>query len=240
MKSKGDICAIMNRFDDSIGQADVRHEGLLSNKFLDIKTNEEASKNELITTINNEFEKAHEIVEFDDYGELLSEAFNRSEDEISIEYNLTDETKRLLVFFRPENWERMDDDTKMDLIQRLVNEVGQSLDIDRIPTVNVAEGDDAYGFYDSKDNVITLNKEFFAESKELVNTIAHELRHAFQYIRAERLETREDALYKVNLDNYISAISLTDGGWLFFNDYYDQYVEVDARAFANKVTEAMA
>ena len=29
------------------------------------------------------------------------------------------------------------------------------------------------------------------------------------------------------------------GGWLFFTDYQDQYVEVDARAFANLFTEAM-
>ena len=57
--------------------------------------------------------------------------------------------------------------------------------------------------------------------------------------RAGLLETREDALYRVNLDNYISPIPLLGGGWLFFTDYQDQYVEVDARAFANLFTEAM-
>ena len=41
------------------------------------------------------------------------------------------------------------------------------------------------------------------------------------------------------LDNYISPLPLPGGGWLFFTDYQDQYVEVDARAFANLFTEAM-
>lgn len=80
---------------------------------------------------------------------------------------------------------------------------------------------------------------YFNDSSELVNTIAHEMRHAYQEYRAGLLETREDELYRVNLDNYISPVQLPEGGWLFFTDYQDQYVEVDARAFANLFTEAM-
>lgn len=48
-----------------------------------------------------------------------------------------------------------------------------------------------------------------------------------------------NALYKVNFDNYVSTRSLPGGGYLFFVDYLNQYVEVDARAFANLFTEAM-
>lgn len=47
------------------------------------------------------------------------------------------------------------------------------------------------------------------------------------------------SLYKVSFDNYISPVPLPGGGWLFFVDYFDQYVEVDARAFANKFAEVM-
>ena len=96
-----------------------------------------------------------------------------------------------------------------------------------------------YGFYSPSDNTINLNRQYFDNPVELVNTIAHEMRHAYQEYRAGLLETREDALYRVNLDNYISPIPLPGGGWLFFTDYQDQYVEVDARAFANLFTEAM-
>ena len=72
-----------------------------------------------------------------------------------------------------------------------------------------------------------------------INTIAHEMRHAYQEQRAGILETKEDALFKLNLDNYISPVPLPGCGWLFFTDYQDQYVEADARAFANLFTEAM-
>ena len=72
-----------------------------------------------------------------------------------------------------------------------------------------------------------------------MNTIAHEVRHAYQHMRADVLDTWKDALFKVNFDNYISPLPLLGGGWLFFVDYMDQYVEVDARAFANLFTEAM-
>ena len=93
--------------------------------------------------------------------------------------------------------------------------------------------------YDVKNNMVVLNSQFLSNPLELVNTIAHELRHAFQHMRAEKLETREDARYKVNFDNYISPVLLPGGEWLFFTDYYSQYVEVDARVFADKVMEAM-
>jgi hypothetical protein len=58
-------------------------------------------------------------------------------------------------------------------------------------------------------------------------------------MRSEILDTKEDALFKCNFENYITPLQLPDGGYLNFTDYYDQYVEVDARAFANLFTEAM-
>lgn len=97
----------------------------------------------------------------------------------------------------------------------------------------------AYGDYNPANNMINLNKSYFSDSPEMANTLMHELRHAYQRFRAEILDTWEDALFRVNLDNYISPMPLPGGGWLFFTDYTDQYVEVDARAFANLFTEAM-
>lgn len=105
--------------------------------------------------------------------------------------------------------------------------------------MNISEYGDAYGCYDPKDNTITLNSQFLSDPVELVNTIAHETRHAYQFMRADKLETREDALFKVGNDNYISPIPLSSGGWLNYTDYYNQYVEVDARVFANKCMEAI-
>ena len=96
-----------------------------------------------------------------------------------------------------------------------------------------------HGFYNSTDNSITLNSQFFDDPVEMVNTLAHEMRHAYQHMRADALETREDALYRVNFENYITPRPLPEGGWIFFYDYEHQYVEVDARVFADKFVEAM-
>lgn len=125
------------------------------------------------------------------------------------------------------------------IISEFVSALGEGLELENLPEVAAFDDDDAYGFYSPSDNTINLNRQYFDDPVELVNTIAHEMRHAYQEYRAGLLETREDALYRVNLDNYISPIPLPGGGWLFFTDYQDQYVEVDARAFANLFTEAM-
>ena len=223
---------------DSVAEtSDVKPE--VSRPYLNIKPKENMSDQESADFINREFEEAYEVTEFDTYDNLISEVFNCSEDEISIDFLITDSLKALLENFHFDNWESMGDAEKIASIKELAKVVGEALELQNMPTIDIADGDDSYGFYDPKNNAITLNSKFFSDPVELVNTLTHELRHAYQYMRAELLETWEDALYKVNLDNYISPVPLPGGGWLFFVDYFDQYVEVDARAFANKFTEAM-
>lgn len=186
-----------------------------------------------------EFQKAHDEVSLDEYDALLSEVFNRSEDELDIDFVIGDKLVKLLDQFSTETWEYMDDSEREDIIYEFVSALSEDLGLEDIPEIAVFDDDDAYGFYAPADNTINLNRQYFDDPVELVNTIAHEMRHAYQEYRAGLLETREDALYRVNLDNYISPIPLPGGGWLFFTDYQDQYVEVDARAFANLFTEAM-
>ena len=211
----------------------------VSRPYLDIKPQEYLSDLELTDLISKEFEDAHNVAEFNDYGSLLSEVFNCSEDEINIDFSVTDEILEIMKCFTPENWASMSNSEKVEAINNLTIEIGRALKLDNIPKVDITNGDDSYGFYNVKNNMVVLNSQFLSNPLELVNTIAHELRHAFQHMRAEKLETREDARYKVNFDNYISPVLLPGGEWLFFTDYYSQYVEVDARAFADKVTEAM-
>lgn len=174
-----------------------------------------------------EFQKAHDEVSLDEYDALLSEVFNRSEDELDIDFNIDDRIFELLDSFSPETWKYMDDSERYTAISEFVSALGEALELDDIPEVAVFDDDDAYGFYFPSDNTINLNRQYFDNPVELVNTIAHEMRHAYQEYRAGLLETREDTLYRVNLDNYISPIPLPGGGLLFFTDYQDQYVEVE-------------
>ena len=227
----------MIKVDNIPETSDVKPE--VSRPYLNIKPIESMSDQEAADFISKEFEDAHEVAEFDTYDKLLSEVFNRSEDEISIDFSLSDKIKEILEEFHFDKWETMSEAERVDSIKELAKAVGDALELDAIPAIDIVDGDDSYGFYDPKNNTITLNSNYFSDPIELVNTLTHEMRHAYQHMRAEVLETWEDALYKVNFDNYISPMPLPGGGWLFFVDYFDQYVEVDARAFANKFTETM-
>lgn len=212
----------------------------VSKAYLNIKPVENMSDQETADFIDREFKKAHDEAEIDTYDKLLSEVFNKSEEEINVDFSLEDRIISIIEKFKVGNWNSLDISEQRVAIKELVSTVGKELGIDKIPNLLISENeDDAYGFYDPEKNIVMLNKKYFDNPSELVNTIAHELRHAYQHMRAEILATWEDALYKVNYENYISPYLLPAGGWLFFTDYMNQYVEVDARAFANKFTEAM-
>lgn len=101
----------------------------------------------------------------------------------------------LLDNFHFDKWESVSETEKISTIKELAKAVGDALGLENMPTINIVDGDDSYGFYDPKNNTVTLNSKFFSDPVELVNTLTHELRHAYQHMRAELLETWEDALY---------------------------------------------
>ena len=190
--------------------------------------------------IAREFEKVHEETELDAYDRLLSEIFNRSEEELDIDFEISNQLYSILETFNGETWKPLDINERILAIRELVKALGNELGLEKSPEVIVTDfEDDEYGSYDVKNNTISLNGKYLDNAPELVNTIAHEMRHAYQHRRADVQETWEDQLYNANFENYISPVPLPGGGRLFYTDYMDQYVEVDARAFANQFTEAM-
>ena len=70
-----------------------------------------------------------------------------------------------------------------------------------------------------------------------MNTVAHEMRHAYQWERSRNPERPEDILYLYNFDNYISPVPLGNGKYLFVVDYMNQYIEAEARAFADSLND---
>lgn len=207
--------------------------------YLEIKPENDISENEVSDFINSEFEKAHNEADEYLYGLLLSEVFGRSESEINIDYKLSDRMSSILENFQNGKWQDLDDDERTKIIKDYANEIGESLGLDSIPDIEISDEGDGQGSYNYETNTITINRKDIDNPNEIVDTIPHELRHAYQHMRSEILDTHEDALYKVNFDNYITPKQLMDGSWLFFTDYYDQYVEVDARAFARIFTETL-
>lgn len=109
---------------------------------------------------------------------------------------------------------------QMEAVKELANVIGNELDLQYFSEMSVSDSKNgAYGIYIWEKNEIVLNSRYFDDPKELVNTIAHELRHAYQHMRAEMLETWENALCQFNFENYINPMPLPAGGYLFFMDY---------------------
>ncbi len=224
----------LERIDDDSGKINETKNG-----YMNIHSEELMSENEVSDFINSEFEKVHNESDEYLYGLLLSEVFGRSESEINIDYKLSDRISSILENFQHGKWQDMDDNERMKIIKDYAKEIGEGLGLDSIPNIEISDEGEGQGSYNYETNTITITRKDIDNPDEIVDTIPHELRHAYQHMRSEILDTHEDALYKVNFDNYITPKQLMDGSWLFFADYYDQYVEADARAFARIFTEAL-
>lgn len=207
--------------------------------YLNIKPSEAMTDQEAADYISKEFDAVHEESDGISIDRLKDELFNRSEDEIIIDFDITDQLKKQLENFDPERWQANNENERINAIKNLINELGKEMGLKDIPHYIVEEYEGGYGYYDPKSNTITLNKTYMSDPVELVNTISHELRHAFQYMRAEIMETWEDTLFRINHEYYVKPIDHPILGIIGYMHYYNQYVEVDARVFADKIMEAM-
>ena len=92
--------------------SDVTEKGIPPEKLekhIDIKPSSSMTDQEADTFWETEFQKAHDEVSLDEYDALLSEVFNRSEDELDIDFCIDDRLADLLDQFSTETWEYMDD-----------------------------------------------------------------------------------------------------------------------------------
>ena len=172
--------------------------------------------------LNNKYQEYEE-----NYSEYLTELYNRSEDEFNYNIEVDDELKDSVAKFESENWSQMNDGEKKDAIKDTMSHIAKNLDLSTIPKLKFyKDGLGPDGYYNPYNNHLNINieKTFLSDSKELLNTLVHELRHAFQHERADMLETKEDALFRCNMDNYIDPDKS-------FYAYDNQYVEVEARAY---------
>lgn len=165
--------------------------------------------------------------------DILSQVFERNETDFDFEFDVNDEAiQELLYKFQSENWNAFDETQRIELIKEFTNLLCEKLGIAEQPRLVLFEDDENYcGAYNHQTNTMELNRNILDNPKEVVNTIAHETRHAYQYQRACIGETREDVLYAINFLNYIEPIQI-DGKYVNFNEYQNQLLEAEARAFA--------
>lgn len=163
----------------------------------------------------------------------LKDILDWHEDDFSFDFDITD-MNELLDEFDDYKWEVLSQDEKIELVDQLVARIAEKLGLEDIPEVIYYDDDPSNcGYYYSGMNLLGINACELDNPKELVNTVAHELRHAYQEQRALNPETEMDYKYLANLSNYISPLFTETGECILFTDYQDQLVEAEARAFAD-------
>lgn len=208
--------------------------------YQDIKADDKFTKEQAVDYWDSVFADAtgkHDENSFDEEN-LISEIFDRSEDDFEIDFEIDEDIQVVLEKFNPDNWERLTDSEWEAVVGELATVIGDKLGLDETPKLRFFEDSkNKCGAFNANENTIEINKNNFTDPKGIIDTTAHEVRHAYQHQCALRNETYTDKLYKVNFDNYISPVQLPDGKYLFFTDYQDQYVEAESRAFANLFRE---
>lgn len=225
----------MVRFHDSADSM-ASPELINPTEFQSIKGSEVGSIEEVATYWDDIFESLadDQDVQKIEKDSLLADIFGRHEDEFEFDFEIDEDIQAVLDKFEDARWEQLTKIERIAVIREFADVLSQKLELSNRPEIGFYKGDMEYcGAYKQWDNSIEINSRYFNNPKELVDTIAHEMRHAYQYQRAQLQETQVDLMYKCNFENYISPQKLADGKYLFFTDYQDQFIEAEARAFAN-------
>lgn len=92
--------------------------------------------------------------------------------------------EKALNKFKPETWEKLSESAQKSAIKRASKFIAKDIGLgDKVPKIkyyNDPSDDAGYGFFRESDYSININKAYWNDSTELVDTIAHELTHAYQ------------------------------------------------------------
>lgn len=171
--------------------------------------------------------------------DLYEEVYGRDEDDFSFEkFDLSNpELNDSLMVFSDDKWESLDTYEKKLALVNYEKKLSKVLDLRNPPKIEFFQGKPREcGSYDRRNNIIRVNETHLNDTKLIVNTIAHETWHAYQYQCAENPKTRQDMLYAINFKKYVSPIEY-EGKWLLFDEYESQLVEAEARAFGNLLAD---
>lgn len=172
---------------------------------------------------------------------MMQEVYNPEIEFDFPEFDFEDEElKNSLDYFIDINWEELSDAEKKAVVLQFTECLVDKFEISETTEISFRRlSAGHYGSYDHMNNKIEINEELLDDPKELVDTIAHEMRHAYQYERSKKGETHMDALYQYNLKHYISVQRDIWGNGIYVNEYQNQLVEAEARAFAERITGSM-
>lgn len=150
-----------------------------------------------------------------------------------------------IVGTRFEEWQNLSPQERLNAMQTLENSVAEIAHRPSCEVRTKSMGTGRMGYYDPKDNTITINTDYLNSDyecyRETLDTVIHEGRHAYQYYNVDQRQVHPSdgdcTNWSENLhedkwglfpENY-GYQSIEEVG---FPRYWMQPVETDARAFA--------
>lgn len=130
-------------------------------------------------------------------------------------------------------WNTLDCYEMNDAIIDLKDTIALDLELENIPEIDYYFNENVYdfGFYSSNENKIYINCLQLDHPKNIVKTIAHELRHCWQTEQInlpKELQNDFTKVLKFNDKNYIDPYDN-------YEAYWNQPMEVDARLYSEHI-----
>lgn len=172
----------------------------------------------------------------------MVEARRVNDDKSSTIYSRID----ILSQLDEDSWEILSDEGKMGVLAAALDVECDFLGLPwELELVICPLADGVLGSYNDETLTVRLDSDLFRDGtgEKVLDTLAHECRHAYQHRLVDAFENSgEDYKYllafdsawifRMELEDYRSTLK-GDG----YEEYYDQHVEMDARAYAAQRTE---
>lgn len=132
--------------------------------------------------------------------EISTEVFERYEEDFEFDFDVSEDSLQdILRKFDEENWNTFDESEKLEIIEEFKNLLCEKLGIEYEPTIFLFEDDKNHcGAFNHQTNTLELNRNILDNPQQVVNTVAHEVRHGYQYERACIGESRGERHFQTN------------------------------------------
>lgn len=156
------------------------------------------------------------------------------------------EHRELLACLSEEKWKTYSTKERITVLQELADMEADVLGIPPVPLATEDLGPVTLGGYNPKENAIAVSVPHMLRmsAEKAVNTVCHEMFHAYQYFLVQSIDWEAEAVqkgpyfeelrqWKANQENYYSYGT----GESTFEEYQSQILEETARAYAKEEAE---
>lgn len=161
------------------------------------------------------------------------------------EYSSTDDIEILSTFVDEDKWCELTYEEKIEIGKRMITIEAKALELPnykiRLKPIQGLREKRMGGYYDDLSKLIAIDKDTLIEARgqDILNIICHECRHSKQHRLAEssnrpqflsKLSNEDYQFGKICYKNFMDYKDINND----YEAYYNQPVEVDARAYAEQ------